>query len=79
MQNPRNKENLLNYIGQAWTDGHQSLPEGCKIILGGVFHAPERTVLLVRDSCAQLPELSCEKHEEADTGMFAHIAYCVQI
>ena len=30
------------------------------------------------DCQVELPELSCEKHEEADTRMFAHIAYSVQ-
>ena len=40
---------------------------------------PGRTVLLSADCQVELPELSCEKHEEADTRMFAHIAYSVQI
>ena len=76
--NPVNKANLLNYIGEAWAAKHKSLPARCTLILGGIFSDPGRTVLLSADSKAELPELSCEKHEEADTRMFAHIAYSVR-
>lgn len=63
-------------MGEAWAAQINSLPAGCTLILGGIFCDPGRTVLLSVDS--QLPELSCEKHEEADTRI-AHIAYSVQI
>lgn len=68
----------MNYIGEAWAAKHKSLPAGCTLILGGIFHDPGRTVLLSADCQVELPELSCEKHEEADTRIFAHIAYSVQ-
>ncbi|CAL8378921.1 unnamed protein product [Arctogadus glacialis] len=79
IHNPLNKANLLNYMGEAWATQNKSLPAGCTLILGGIFCDPGRTVLLSADCQVELPELSCEKHEEADTRMFAHIAYSVQI
>ena len=48
------------------------------LVLCGVFHNPGRTVLLTSDYQTELPELSCERCEEADTRMFARITYCVQ-
>ncbi|KAJ8403227.1 hypothetical protein AAFF_G00354440 [Aldrovandia affinis] len=78
VHNPLNKANLLNYMGEAWAAQYKSLPAGCTLILGGIFRDPGRTVLLSADCQVELPELSCEKHEEADTRMFAHIAYSVQ-
>jgi len=77
IHNPLKKANLLNYMGETWAAQHKSLPAGCILILGGIFHDPGRTVLLSADCQVELPELSCEKHEEADTRMFAHIAYSV--
>jgi len=78
IQNTLNKANLLNYMGEAWTAQHKSLPAGCTLILGGIFRDPGRAILLSADCQTELPELSCEKHEEADTRMFAHLAYSVQ-
>ena len=43
-----------------------------------IFRDPDRTVLLSADCHVEVPELSCEKHEEADTRMFAHLAYSVR-
>lgn len=65
-------------MGEAWIAQNKLLPEGCTLILGGIFCDPGRTVLLSANCQVQLPELSCEKHEEADTRLFAHIAYSVQ-
>ncbi|KAA0712401.1 hypothetical protein E1301_Tti018229 [Triplophysa tibetana] len=79
IHNPLNKDNLLNYTGETWAAQNKSLPtEGCTLILGGIFCDPCRTVLLSADCQVELPELSCEKHDEADTRMFAHIGYSVQ-
>lgn len=72
--NPLNKANLLDYIGEAWVAQKTSLPTGFSLILGGIFRHPGRTILLTTDCQIELPELSCEKHEEADTRMVAHIA-----
>lgn len=55
-----------------------SLPAGCALILGGIFSDPGRTVLLSAECQVEVPELSCEKHEQADIRMFAHTAYSVQ-
>jgi len=50
----------------------------CTCSFGGIFRDPGGTVLLSAECQVELTELSCEKHEEADTRMFAHIAYSVQ-
>jgi len=78
MQNPNNTANLLNFLGKSWA--HQNFPSGCTLILGSVFKDPERTLFVSHDSEARdLPELSCRRHEEADTRMFAYMAYSVQV
>ena len=79
IQNPQNKANLMDYVAEAWSANCKSLPPGCQLILGGVFCDPGRTVLLSADGQVELPELSCEKHEEADTRMFAHIVHSVHL
>ena len=73
VRNPMNKANLLNYMGESWGAQNKSLPVGRTLILGGLFHDPGRTVMLSADSHVEVPELSCEKHEEADTRMFCPI------
>ena len=78
VQNPQNKANLLHYIGELWESENQSLPPGCRLIIGVIFRDRGRTVLLSSDCCMQLPELACKEHEEADTRMFAHVAYSMQ-
>ena len=78
VHNPLNKSNLLNYMGESWTSKHTLLPAGFMLILGGVFRDPGCTVQLSVDRAFELPELSCEKHEEADTGMFAHMVYSIK-
>ena len=69
IHNPLNKANLLNYMGEAWAAQNKSLPAGCTLILDGIFCDPGRTVLLSADCQVEIPELSCEKHEEVDTRM----------
>ena len=64
-------------MGEAWAAQNKSLPAGCTLILGGIFCDPGRTVLLSADCQVELSELSYEKHEEADTRMFADFAYSV--
>jgi hypothetical protein len=78
MQNQNNKANLLNFLGESWA--RHNFPGGCTLILGGVFKDPGRTLLVSQGSEAtELPELSCRRHEEADSRMFAHMAYSVQV
>lgn len=78
IQNPQNKANLLNYIGESWLNNHARIPANCMMILGGLFRDPGKTVQLTTTEATQLDEISCQIHEEADTRMFAHIAYSVQ-
>jgi hypothetical protein len=77
-QSSYNKSNLLRYIGESWITRHASLPDDLRIIVGGLLHNPGKTVEISKRECQELTDLSCEKHEEADSRMFAHVAYCVQ-
>jgi len=65
-------------MGESWEAQNKSLPVGRTLILGGLFRDPGRTVMLSADCHIEVPELSCEKHEEADTTIFAHLAYSVR-
>ena len=40
----------------------------------------DKTFEIIKSGCTELPALSCQDHEDADTRlrMFAHAAYCVQ-
>ncbi|MEW8545282.1 MAG: hypothetical protein AB2693_17300, partial [Candidatus Thiodiazotropha sp.] len=77
-QNRRNKAHLLDYIGSSWMKNHARLPPDLKIILGGLLKDPEKTIEITKAGFMELPDLACSEHEEADTRMFAHAAYCVQ-
>jgi len=56
----------------------RSLPQGFKLILGGMLKDPGKAVLLTTTETAVVPELSCSSHEEADTRIFCHLLYAVQ-
>ena len=65
-------------MGESWTSKHTLLSAEFKLILGGVFHDSGRTVQLSVDRAFELSELSCGKHEEAETRIFAHMAYSIK-
>ena len=78
MANIRNKANLLNFIGESWITEHKIIPKDIQLIVGGVFRDPGRTVAITSTYYQELPDLSCNEHEEADTRMFAHLNYSVR-
>lgn len=77
-KNMQNKANLLDYIGNSWMENNARLPADLKVVIGGLMNDRSRTIEITKSGCTELPELACTEHEEADTRMFAHAAYCVQ-
>ena len=53
------------------------IPQGCEIILGGMKSGPAK--LLSAVGVRDLEPLECKKHEDADTRIFAHIAFSAQV
>ena len=52
------------------------IPPDFNIVLGGTFKQSERTVKLSRTTESNIHELHSSDHEEADTHLIAHLAYC---
>ena len=48
-----------------------------KVIFGGVFSNPGRTVQISKNRLEELSDLKSEQHEEADSSRFRHINYFV--
>ncbi|KAI0207553.1 hypothetical protein LSAT2_007821 [Lamellibrachia satsuma] len=51
------------------------VPRDVQLILGALS---SESVIIQGNGSQVLPDLSCESHEEADTRIFAHLAYRVQ-
>jgi hypothetical protein len=78
VKNLRNKANLLDFFTTSLSDNKQILiPADMKFILGGTAHN-SGAVTITNMSIANVEELSCSAHEEADTRLMAHLFYCVQ-
>lgn len=77
MKNPRNKGNLQNFIGTSLCESPEAIPDGVTIILGGMMENKGHTLSITSASSSVL-DLPCEEHEEADTRIIAHLAYCVE-
>jgi len=75
--NQKNKAAIQNYLADSWTTHHKEMPQGVKLILGGMYNEAHKSVVITTDGSHVIPDLQCEDHEEADTRIFAHIAYCV--
>ena len=75
--NHKNKAALQNYLANSWTTHHKAMPQGVKLILGGLFKEADKAVVITTDGQEVLSELACGDHEEADTRIFSHINYCV--
>ena len=78
MANPKNKANLLHFLYCSLCESSGELPDEITFILGGMdYEDSGHTVALSKLSTTDLLNLSCGEHEEADTRLIAHIAYCV--
>lgn len=73
-----NKAALLNFIATSWMKNAHLLPQGFKLVLGGMLRDPGKTVLVSTTETTVVPELCCSSHEEADTRIFCHLLYAVQ-
>ena len=76
MSNPKNKANLLHFVASCWEESPGSLPETVTIVVGGMFEDAGKTVELKNSGTTEIRELACTDHEEADTRLMAHLAYC---
>ena len=76
--NNSNKASLLNFIAVSWIKNAQSLPQGFRLILGGMIKESGKSVLLTSTAVVDILELSCASHEEADTRIFCHLQYAVR-
>lgn len=68
-----NKQYLEEYLLESWTSSSEWIPPGCEFIFGGMKSGPAKHVSAV--GVMDLECLECEDHEEADTRIFAHIAF----
>jgi len=73
LNNRDNKQHLEEYLVQSWTSHPEWIPAGCTFILGGMMTGPAKHVL--NADVSDIKCLACEDHEEADTRLFAHIAF----
>ena len=75
--NSQNKANIQNFIASCLEEDYESLPDGLTFILGGMMEDINHTVSITSAGSSVI-NLPCTKHEEADTRIIAHLAYCVQ-
>ena len=77
MSNANNKGTLLKYFSNYLCKNAETLiPENIIAIIGGLFEARSRCEAVRNGVVVEIPALSCEQHEEADTRIIAHLAYC---
>ena len=79
MENPNNKARLLAFISNEWCEHSDWIPDGVSVFLGGTFEASGKAVCIGNKTVIVIPQLSCDDHEEADTRIFAHIGYGVNM
>ncbi|KAJ8321079.1 hypothetical protein KUTeg_002666 [Tegillarca granosa] len=72
----RNKANLLDFI----SNGLQTFANvgDVTFIVGGLSKDKKDNFTLYKSEKCEIPHLSCLDHEEADTRIVAHLAYCVE-
>ena len=73
----QNKANLLEFLSVSWKESAINLSE-IKLFLGGMCKDSGDTLAFTNGHWSRVESLSCEKHEEADTRMMAHLYYCSQ-
>ena len=70
MSNPRNKENIADWIDK----GKTKLRESQKLVLAGGFRNGRESIILTRDSASIAFDLPSE-HEEAGSRIFVHVKH----
>ncbi|KAG1666376.1 hypothetical protein GQR58_018912 [Nymphon striatum] len=71
LSNPCNKTNMLSYLASRWSQ-EASWPAGFCLVL----RVNAQATRVTQTEHTDVDELYCPNHEEADTGIFAHIASC---
>ena len=79
MANPQNKAKLQAFLLRVMCDDSNYLPEDTTCIMGGMNGTDGSTVSVSKYSTFDIADLSCSKHEEADTRIMAHLAYCLKV
>ena len=77
IRHPKNKANLLEFIASSFYNDICNLPNEMMIILGG-FSKDKGEALKITSVSSSVLDLKCEDHEEEDTRLIAHLAYCVE-
>ena len=77
-KNPNNKANLHNVTLLLQCSHPQILPRSITYMLGGMMEDGGQTVIIRNGLSEVVDELSFKSHEEADTRMFAHLAFCLE-
>ena len=62
---------------QTMCDNSNYLPEDTAFIMGGINGTDGSTVSVSKNTAFDIADLSYSKHEEADTRIMAHLAYCL--
>ena len=77
MSNANNKGTLLSYFSNCLCQNAETfIPENTIVILGGLFETRSKCVAVRNAEVVDIQALACEQHEEADTRIMAHLAYC---
>ena len=76
MANPESKANLQKFLAQCFQEHCEHIPDDTTVILGGMLESSEETVCITSMSHSRIDDLACKDHEEADTRVIAHLAYC---
>lgn len=76
ISNRENKHHLQEYLCNTWLKNCEHIPAGFSLVLGGMESGPAK--MLSHFGVMSTEQLSCEEHEEADTRIFAHLAYSVE-
>ena len=75
LSNPRNKENIADFLYNDWIDkGKTKLSESQKLVLAGGFRNGRESIILTRDSASMAFDLVSD-NKEADSRMFVHIKH----
>lgn len=78
ISSPRNKETLLDFLCTSWKESTIPESEEIELYLGGMSREAGDTWGNNDKDWRTVDCLSCERHEEADTRMMAHLFYCAQ-
>ena len=78
LANPKNKDNLNNFIFSEWEKRmSQKIEQSQLLVLAGGFQEHERVIGISRNHVEELDEVY-SNHEEADTRLILHIQFSIE-